>query len=95
MLIVKQNRSEIVNLNCMEEVFVAERDHNLADDGYGVYARGASGKGVTLGEYKDEERAESVLREIVKEYQTPAYKVDTMNFIIRAESAVVYEMPEE
>lgn len=95
MLIVKQRRSGIVNLDCMEEVFVAERDYDTADDGYGVYARAASGKCVTLGEYKDEERAETILEEILETYQTPTFKVDTMNFIIRTDSAVVYEMPEE
>ncbi len=70
MLILTQRKSEIVNLNSLERVFV-EPEVASFNPGWIIFARGTSGKSVPLGRYENEVRAKEVLREIFMEYQIP------------------------
>ncbi len=70
MLILTQRKSEIVNLNSMERVFM-EPEVACFNAGWNIFARGASGKSLMLGRYENEVRAKEVLREIFMEYRIP------------------------
>lgn len=81
MLILTQRQSEIVNIDNMETVFV-EPEVARFNAGYNIFARGLSGKSVTLGRYKDAARAKEILRDIAEVHE-----------MMMAE--VSYEMPSE
>ncbi len=66
MLIMTQ-AGEIVNLDRMERVF-AESDYATKNGDYKVVALGGNGKYTIMGWYKNRERANAVIREIVAEY---------------------------
>lgn len=91
MLIMPMASVGLVNLDSVEMIFT----ENDECDGGGclVIARGASGGNMPLGWYRDEARAQEVVLEIAETYKRRAVEVDTMNFIIRADSSIVYEMP--
>lgn len=70
MLIVPMGSGKLVNMDCVEVIFT-ENDE-CADGGCRVIARGVSGKYITLGWYKDELRANSVVQEIAEKYENHA-----------------------
>lgn len=70
MLILTQNKSEVVNLDSVEVILV-EPETACFNAGWNIFARGASGKNVTLGRYENKKRAQEVLQAIFMEYQIP------------------------
>lgn len=80
MIIVSQNKKEIVNFNNVIQILITY----CAEDDTGFFIRYKDTDGMfdDLGEYKTEERAKEVLQEIVSHYY---------NY----ELTKVYTMPEE
>lgn len=79
MLILTQNRSEVVNLDSVEEIFW-EPETACFNAGWNIFARGVNGKRMTLGRYENKAQVQEVLREIMEEYRIPGERT--------------YEMPE-
>lgn len=97
MLIKRQGKNGLVNFDNVTLIDTADDDEGCAC----VLVWCADDSKVILGQYENRERANAVLREIVKAYKTQmiiaeAYMVKTnvINFTIRAEKLTVYEMPE-
>ena len=92
MIIVSQDREEIVNFNMVTNMFVL-------DDG-NVRCMLSSGDDTFIAKYKTKERAKEVLQEIIKEYRaTEAFKVCANRIsdkvgAIAIEESFAYEMPE-
>ena len=88
MIIVNQNKSEIVNFDRINYIQVSKIDKknksvieiNYADMDWKIIA-----------EYKTEERAKEVLQEIVSKYKTTLYNSKTNETVVNAPK--VYEMP--
>ena len=80
MLILGQDKGIIVNINSVDGVVIdKEFDFTIKNDNY-CKIRAVTDNIWTLGEYKTEQRAQEVLREILKHY---------------AKNENVFEMPEE
>lgn len=93
MIIVSQDREEIVNFNMVTNMFVL--------DGGDVRCMLSSGDDTFIAKYKTEERAKEVLQEIIKKYKgTEAFKACANRITdnvgaIAIEEGFVYEMPLE
>ena len=76
MLIVTQTGA-IVNFDRVETVFT-EPEAACFNPGWNIFARGVSGKSMTLGCYENETRAREILQEIVGEYICSGQRVYRM-----------------
>lgn len=84
MVIVNQNRDEIINFEKMNNIYVSKSGEvracaNMEDCVY------------VLGKYESEERAKEVLQEIIKAYKETNYEYENC-WCLRN---VIYEMPEK
>lgn len=84
MVIVNQNRDEIINFEKMNNIYVSKSGEvracaNMEDCVY------------VLGKYESEERAKEVLQEIVSKYKTTLYNSKTNETVVNVPK--VYEMP--
>lgn len=90
MLILSQNKSEIVNLNNVTNMFTYFNDKIIK-------CMLISGGETHIGEYETEERAKEVLQEIIKHYnllkKNSVYAMGDSGFIF--EEKFYYEMPEK
>ena len=77
MFILTQGKSEIVNIDSTEAIFW-EPETACFNAGWNIFARGVSGKSMTLGRYKNKARAQEVLREIMEEYRIPGERTYKM-----------------
>lgn len=87
MIIVSQNKEQIVNFDNIEIIFLKQKE---------AWYQGIYGEGYQLAEYKTEKRAQEVLQEIVGLYrrcqQVIRERGGIANFIYPPK---VYEMPKE
>lgn len=86
MVIVNQNRDEIINFEKMNNIYVSKSGEvracaNMEDCVY------------VLGKYESEERAKEVLQEIISKYKTTLYNSKTNETVVNIPK--VYEMPKE
>lgn len=91
MIIVSQEKDEIVNFDKIESIW-------LSTDGEGRFTIEATADtNSTLGRYETEERAKEVLQEIIKYYnllkKDSVYAMGDSGFIF--EEKFYYEMPKE
>lgn len=87
MIIVSQDKMEIVNLENIETIWISpEYDE-------GIYSiKATADTDTSLGYYKSEERAKEVLQEIIAAYKNEGIKkIDT----IMIDEKIVFEMPIE
>jgi len=90
MIIVSQNRQEIVNFNNVMNIHITDCE----EDGFLISAGlvvGVDDNYRDLGYYKSKERAKEVLQEIVKKYEKTMCSLGKQ--IISFEDVYVYEMP--
>lgn len=80
MIIVSQDKNEIINFNKITEIVANENEIVITDNIYKNY-------GETIGIYKTKERAKEVLQEIIN-----TYKFNTCEAV--GQKQTVYEMPE-
>lgn len=98
MLIVSKDESVIVNFNNLEAIEIGNVEEN---QGKGIiYARLASDYFYEIGEYKTEERAKEVLREImiatsIKQIDKKRVTKDEFDMYMKAIQFNIYEMPKE
>ena len=93
MLIVSQNRKEVVNFNEVVNIWIA---YDETESKYALDATGCTGS--TLGHYETEERAKEVLKEIIKKYemiQHGKYFKSPMVDLNKDNGGFYYKMPEE
>lgn len=93
MIIVSQNKKEIVNIDNVTRIFI--EDFSEDGDGFGIGAdtNSAESQYWDLGYYETEERAKEVLQEIIKKYEVVGIKKITSTCYLTEN--LVYEMPEE
>lgn len=88
MLIVSQNRKEVVNFNEVVNIWIGydeiEKKYEINVTGVG-YADG------TLGYYETEERAKEVLQEIIEKYESQ----NCIIYNARVKQNAIYEMPDK
>lgn len=95
MIIVNQEKTEIINFNNVMNIEVT----NCDEDGFGIFAVviiGVDDNYRLLGYYKTEERAKEVLQEIWKFYEiVKRYECSSNNGIaIFLKNIFTYQMPE-
>lgn len=76
MIIVNQNKDEIVNFDNIENIDIVADLDGTGEVPYKIYYE-TSSKREELGKYKAEERAKEVLQEIVETYKKVAVKVNS------------------
>lgn len=91
MIIVSQDKTEIVNFNNIESIWICS-------DEEGIFTIEATADtNTSLGEYKTEERAKEVLNEIIEHYNSlkrkSVYAMGDSGFTF--EEKFYYEMPKE
>ncbi len=92
MIIVNQNRDIIVNFDNIESIDIVATLDGTGEVPYQIYYE-TSAKREKLGEYKTEERAKEVLREIINTYKDCNIGGFGLEYGYVANK--VYEMPEE
>lgn len=96
MLILSQNRKEVVNFNEVVNIWIA---YDETESKYSLDATGCTGS--TLGYYETEERAKEVLDEICTAYvnmkllEAPSFRPIVAISGKDMESSIVYRMPEK
>lgn len=103
MIIVSQDKSEIINFNEIFRLYVdtwSNEEFATEPNCFCIRAEKASDNMICafLGEYSTEERAKEVLQEIVKTYVlTEQYKVEDERTRIKLmmECILLYEMPKD
>lgn len=85
MIIVNQDKDEIVNFDRVESIWVC------SDEEVGFVIEATADTNITLGCYKTEERAKEVLQEIVEKYQSCNSSLGSQGYVKNK----VCEMPEE
>lgn len=91
MIIVSQDREEIVNFDNIEDIWINNPLEN--DEGeFEIRAESCSYNNI-IGEYKTEKRAKEVIEEIIKQYENSMWKLsrNTISFC----EEFVYRMPED
>lgn len=92
MIIVSQNRDEIVNFDKVDSIWIC------SDEEGRITIEATADTNATLGYYKTEERAKEVLQEIKEQYidsQVAYMEATRMGRGIDVPDCFVYEMPEE
>lgn len=69
MLVETQGGGAVVNIDNVEMIFTEDVSKECGEAGQFVFARGASGKNMMLGWYKDAKRAREVMQEIVEKIE--------------------------
>lgn len=87
MIIVSQDRDEIVNFNKVESIWIC------SDEEGRFTIEATAHTNATLGTYDTEERAKEVLQEIISKYKTTLYNSKTNETVVNIPK--VYEMPKE
>ena len=93
MLIVSQDKNEILNFNNIMNIEITDCD----EDGFGIFAGFIVGRDDNyrlLGYYKTEERAKEVLHGIIEHYRNYSTAKNAGYVDVLRETAV-YEMPEK
>lgn len=94
MIIVSQDREQIVNFDNIEIIFLNQRE---------VWYQGIYGEGYLIAEYSTEERAKEVLQEIIRKYSS-YLQLNGGPAILQSSTGIqpnifnipkVYEMPTE
>lgn len=97
MIILKQDKKGIVNFNNVTEIFADESDEE-GNKYFVFYIPVGNLNGIDiLGEYKTEERAKEVLREITNTFSAKELNgtLDEMDLILKGKFMARYEMPKE
>ena len=91
MIIVSQDKTEIVNFNNIESVWISKEEEGI----FSIEA--TADTNASLGEYATKERAKEVLQEITEYYNSlkrkSVYAMGDSNFTF--EEKFYYEMPRE
>ena len=89
MIIVSQDKKEIINFKNLTEIYISTNQDNEKEN----YLRSESVCGLyeDLGKYKTEERAKEVLQDIVSKYKTTLYNSKTNETVVNIPK--VFEMP--
>ena len=91
MIIVSQDKTEIVNFNNIESVWISKEEEEI----FSIEA--TADTNASLGEYATKERAKEVLQEITEYYNSlkrkSVYAMGDSNFTF--EEKFYYEMPRE
>lgn len=85
MIIVSQDREQIVNFDNIEIIFLRQRE---------VWYQGIYGEGYLIAEYSTEERAKEVLQELVQTQYLKS-KVNITSDSIDLSTEEIYYMPKE
>lgn len=85
MIIVSQDREQIVNFDNIESIFLKQRE---------VWYQGIYGEGYLIAEYSTEERAKEVLQELVQTLYIKS-KVNMTSDSIDLSTEEIYYMPKE
>ena len=85
MIIVSQDRDEIINFERITEIVASGKTISITDNIY-------RGKGEIIGEYETEERAKEVLQDIKQTYEKTLLNTKTGE--VTGNYPKVYEMPE-
>lgn len=103
MIIISQNRTEVFNFNGIYRLFIDKWfEENSSKELGCFYIRAEKNNGDVfcniLGEYKTEERAKEVLREIVnlfgiRKIENKSY--EESDLIMKFKKQAIYEMPKE
>ena len=88
MIIVSQNKDNIINFDNLTQVYITQDEEEKA---YFIRFETVDSLYDDLGEYKTEERAKEVLQEIVNKYKTTLYNSKTNETVVNVPK--VYEMP--
>lgn len=91
MIIVSQDKRTIVNFKRINYIEITKKD----DNSYTIYLNFADSDWKNIGDYKTEERAEEVLKEVIRFYEVCnryKYSYSTNLFF---EKRFIYEMPKE
>ncbi len=97
MIIVSQNKKQMINLDNTTRIFIADFSEDGDDFGIGADTNSAESQCWDLGYYKTEERAKEVLQEMVSKYKEYATISNVAGNDIKQIYTIpkVYEMPEE
>lgn len=90
MIIVSQNKDNIINFDNLTQVYITQDEEEKA---YFIRFETVDSLYDDLGEYKTEERAKEVLQEIVNKYKTTLYNTKTNETVVNIPK--VFEMPKE
>lgn len=95
MIIVSQNKDEIINFNNIIDIKYA--DFTNISGGHEIYCHETKTEAIILGTYKTEQRAKEVLGEIADRYEHMKFLQVTQNHLIEYTNKpnFVYEMPIE
>ena len=88
MIIVSQDKEEIINFDNMTRVYITFDED---DDYVCIRTETVDSLYEDLGYYKTEERAKEVLQEIISKYKTTLYNSKTYETVVNVPK--VYEMP--
>lgn len=94
MIIVSQDKKAIHNFDNLTQIYITQDEEKTA---YYIRIETVDSLYDDLGEYKTEERAKEILREIINLYEVAKrYEVSSNNGItILLDNKFVYEMPED
>ena len=90
MIIVSQDKEEIINFDNMTRVYITFDED---DDYVCIRTETVDSLYEDLGYYKTEERAKEVLQEIISKYKTTLYNPKTNETVVNIPK--VFEMPKE
>lgn len=89
MLIVSQDREEILNFENIENIWISAEERKFAIEA-------TADTNTTLGYYKTKERAKEIIAQIVELYEKCQIVVDERNRLVNyVQKPKVYRMPEE
>lgn len=95
MIIVSQDKKEIINFDNLVSVYVIE-SYEAKEKGlekYNIDFATTDEINFVIGTYETEERAKEVLQEIISKYKTTLYNSKTNETVVNIPK--VYEMPEK
>lgn len=95
MIIVSQDKKEIINFDNLVSVYVIE-SYEAKEKGlekYNIDFATTDEINFVIGTYETEERAKEVLQEIISKYKTTLYNSKTNETVVNVPK--VYEMPEK
>lgn len=94
MIIVNQNKDVIINMNIIACIQTSKE--NIGNIEVVLFNKIDSHNGLTVGEYKTEERAKEVLKEIINKYLEYATVKNGIGEVKQVHTIPkIYEMPEE
>lgn len=96
MIIVGQDKNEIVNFDNMNNIII--EDYNIKDKNFQRIKAHTETDYFVLGDYKTEERAKEILKDIISRYEAIELCKKTPSEILGytlADYTPIYEMPKE